>query len=152
MPESPNYRNARTPRTPRTPQLKDPTQTPRFYPVVKEGRTIDAKVRCPRGFGLHVRVTMLSATWEVFGTPASCLGWPQELGRLGGKGVNPGEKTLTPLSLADPPEEEDEAQFKPPHGMPRWLGDGLPGTQASHCLHQVFRRAEEDGKGPERDP
>lgn len=44
VPESPNYRNARTPRTPRTPQLKDPTQTPRFYPVVKEGRTIDAKV------------------------------------------------------------------------------------------------------------
>ncbi|RMB96681.1 hypothetical protein DUI87_26746 [Hirundo rustica rustica] len=43
VPESPNYRNARTPRTPRTPQLKDPTQTPRFYPVVKEGRTIDAK-------------------------------------------------------------------------------------------------------------
>lgn len=45
VPESPNYRNARTPRTPRTPQLKDPTQTPRFYPVVKEGRLIDAKVR-----------------------------------------------------------------------------------------------------------
>lgn len=44
VPESPNYRNARTPRTPRTPQLKDPTQTPRFYPVVKEGRLIDAKV------------------------------------------------------------------------------------------------------------
>ncbi|KAL8212116.1 UNVERIFIED_CONTAM: La ribonucleoprotein domain member 1 [Gekko kuhli] len=43
VPESPNYRNARTPRTPRTPQLKDPTQTPRFYPVVKEGRLIDAK-------------------------------------------------------------------------------------------------------------
>ncbi|XP_038269336.1 la-related protein 1 isoform X4 [Dermochelys coriacea] len=43
VPESPNYRNARTPRTPRTPQLKDPMQTPRFYPVVKEGRTIDAK-------------------------------------------------------------------------------------------------------------
>uniref|UniRef100_A0A2D4I1K6 HTH La-type RNA-binding domain-containing protein n=2 Tax=Micrurus lemniscatus lemniscatus TaxID=129467 RepID=A0A2D4I1K6_MICLE len=43
VPESPNYRSARTPRTPRTPQLKDPTQTPRFYPVVKEGRLIDAK-------------------------------------------------------------------------------------------------------------
>ncbi|XP_075458268.1 la-related protein 1 isoform X1 [Ascaphus truei] len=43
VPESPNYRNARTPRTPRTPRLKDPTLTPRFYPVVKEGRTIDAK-------------------------------------------------------------------------------------------------------------
>lgn len=52
VPESPNYRNARTPRTPRTPQLKDPTQTPRFYPVVKEGRTIDAKV----GLWLRCRV------------------------------------------------------------------------------------------------
>lgn len=46
VPESPNYRNARTPRTPRTPQLKDSSQTSRFYPVVKEGRTLDAKVRC----------------------------------------------------------------------------------------------------------
>lgn len=45
VPESPNYRNARTPRTPRTPQLKDSSQTSRFYPVVKEGRTLDAKVR-----------------------------------------------------------------------------------------------------------
>ncbi|KAM9253818.1 la-related protein 1 isoform 4-T4 [Dugong dugon] len=44
VPESPNYRNARTPRTPRTPQLKDSSQTSRFYPVVKEGRTIDAKM------------------------------------------------------------------------------------------------------------
>uniref|UniRef100_A0A4W3H6Y0 La ribonucleoprotein 1, translational regulator n=1 Tax=Callorhinchus milii TaxID=7868 RepID=A0A4W3H6Y0_CALMI len=43
VPESPNYRGARTPRTPRTPRLKDPSQTPRFYPVVKEGRPIDAK-------------------------------------------------------------------------------------------------------------
>ncbi|PIO33231.1 hypothetical protein AB205_0149790, partial [Aquarana catesbeiana] len=43
VPESPNYRNARTPRTPRTPRLKDPAFTPRFYPVVKEGRSIDAK-------------------------------------------------------------------------------------------------------------
>uniref|UniRef100_A0A8C2RG83 HTH La-type RNA-binding domain-containing protein n=1 Tax=Capra hircus TaxID=9925 RepID=A0A8C2RG83_CAPHI len=43
VPESPNYRNARTPRTPRTPQLKDSSQTSRFYPVVKEGRTLDAK-------------------------------------------------------------------------------------------------------------
>ncbi|RXM94172.1 La-related protein 1 [Acipenser ruthenus] len=43
VPESPNYRNARTPRTPHTPRLKDPTQTPRFYPVVKEGRPVDAK-------------------------------------------------------------------------------------------------------------
>uniref|UniRef100_A0A4W4E729 HTH La-type RNA-binding domain-containing protein n=1 Tax=Electrophorus electricus TaxID=8005 RepID=A0A4W4E729_ELEEL len=43
VPDSPNYRNSRTPRTPRTPRLKDPTQTPRFYPVVKEGRAVDAK-------------------------------------------------------------------------------------------------------------
>uniref|UniRef100_A0AAY4EGW5 HTH La-type RNA-binding domain-containing protein n=1 Tax=Denticeps clupeoides TaxID=299321 RepID=A0AAY4EGW5_9TELE len=43
VPDSPNYRSARTPRTPRTPRLKDPTQTPRFYPVVKEGRPVDAK-------------------------------------------------------------------------------------------------------------
>uniref|UniRef100_A0A452J4I2 HTH La-type RNA-binding domain-containing protein n=1 Tax=Gopherus agassizii TaxID=38772 RepID=A0A452J4I2_9SAUR len=68
VPESPNYRNARTPRTPRTPQLKDPTQTPRFYPVVKEGRTIDAKVRYPGGLRLCVRVTMLSEGKG--GTPA----------------------------------------------------------------------------------
>uniref|UniRef100_A0A8C1VR28 La ribonucleoprotein 1, translational regulator n=1 Tax=Cyprinus carpio TaxID=7962 RepID=A0A8C1VR28_CYPCA len=40
VPDSPSYR---TPRTPRTPRLKDPTQTPRFYPVVKEGRPLDAK-------------------------------------------------------------------------------------------------------------
>uniref|UniRef100_A0A8C9WP74 La ribonucleoprotein 1, translational regulator n=1 Tax=Scleropages formosus TaxID=113540 RepID=A0A8C9WP74_SCLFO len=43
VPDSPNYRNARTPRTPRTPRLKDPTQTPRFYPVVKDGRPVDNK-------------------------------------------------------------------------------------------------------------
>ncbi|KAI4899023.1 hypothetical protein NFI96_027206, partial [Prochilodus magdalenae] len=43
VPDSPSYRNARTPRTPRTPHLRDPTQTPRFYPVVKEGRPVDAK-------------------------------------------------------------------------------------------------------------
>uniref|UniRef100_A0A8C6Q4R0 La ribonucleoprotein 1, translational regulator n=1 Tax=Nothobranchius furzeri TaxID=105023 RepID=A0A8C6Q4R0_NOTFU len=43
VPESPNYRSARTPRTPRTPHRKDPTMTPRFYPVVKESRPVDAK-------------------------------------------------------------------------------------------------------------
>ncbi|XP_051533905.1 la-related protein 1-like isoform X5 [Myxocyprinus asiaticus] len=43
VPDSPNYRSARTPRTPRTPRLKDPTQTPRFYPVVKECRPLDTK-------------------------------------------------------------------------------------------------------------
>ncbi|XP_023675332.2 la-related protein 1-like [Paramormyrops kingsleyae] len=40
VPDSPSYRGARTPRTPR---LKDPSQMPRFYPVVKEGRPVDAK-------------------------------------------------------------------------------------------------------------
>lgn len=42
VPDSPNYR---TPRTPRTPHRKDQTMTPRFYPVVKESRPVDAKVR-----------------------------------------------------------------------------------------------------------
>jgi len=59
VPESPNYRNARTPRTPRTPQLKDPTQTPRFYPVVKEGRTIDAKVGLGLGQGWETGTSQL---------------------------------------------------------------------------------------------
>lgn len=59
VPESPNYRNARTPRTPRTPQLKDPTQTPRFYPVVKEGRTIDAKVGLGLGCTMGAGVSRL---------------------------------------------------------------------------------------------
>uniref|UniRef100_A0A673LGW2 La-related protein 1-like n=1 Tax=Sinocyclocheilus rhinocerous TaxID=307959 RepID=A0A673LGW2_9TELE len=40
VPDSPSYR---TPRTPRTPRLRDPAQTPRFYPVVKDGRPLDAK-------------------------------------------------------------------------------------------------------------
>uniref|UniRef100_A0A672YVM9 HTH La-type RNA-binding domain-containing protein n=1 Tax=Sphaeramia orbicularis TaxID=375764 RepID=A0A672YVM9_9TELE len=43
VPDSPNYRSARTPRTPRTPHRKDATMTPRFYPVVKESRPVDAK-------------------------------------------------------------------------------------------------------------
>ncbi|XP_078737215.1 la-related protein 1 [Lampetra fluviatilis] len=41
VPESPARRPPRTPRTPRTPRLMDPSKTPRFYPVVKEGRAID---------------------------------------------------------------------------------------------------------------
>ncbi|XP_068136033.1 la-related protein 1B [Hyperolius riggenbachi] len=32
---------ARTPKTPRTPRMQDPTKTPRFYPVVKEAKSID---------------------------------------------------------------------------------------------------------------
>uniref|UniRef100_A0A8C6SYC5 La ribonucleoprotein 1, translational regulator n=1 Tax=Neogobius melanostomus TaxID=47308 RepID=A0A8C6SYC5_9GOBI len=43
VPESPGFRSNRTPRTPRTPHRKDPTMTPRFYPVVKESRPVDAK-------------------------------------------------------------------------------------------------------------
>ncbi|KAF3841112.1 hypothetical protein F7725_006974 [Dissostichus mawsoni] len=43
VPDSPNYRSARTPRTPHTPHRKDSTMTPRFYPVVKESRPVDAK-------------------------------------------------------------------------------------------------------------
>lgn len=45
VPDSPNYRSARTPRTPRTPHRKDQSMTPRFYPVVKESRPVDAKVK-----------------------------------------------------------------------------------------------------------
>lgn len=55
VPDSPNYRSARTPRTPRTPHRKDQTMTPRFYPVVKESRPVDAKVghlpTCGETFG-----------------------------------------------------------------------------------------------------
>lgn len=44
VPESPIVYPPRTPKTPRTPRLQDPTKTPRFYPVVKEGGNIDGKV------------------------------------------------------------------------------------------------------------
>ncbi|KAM3938476.1 la-related protein 1B isoform 2-T3 [Leptodactylus fuscus] len=46
VPESPVSHPARTPRTPRTPRLQDPTKTPRFYPVVKEAKSVD--VQTPR--------------------------------------------------------------------------------------------------------
>lgn len=46
VPESPVSHPARTPRTPRTPRLQDPTKTPRFYPVVKDTKSID--VQTPR--------------------------------------------------------------------------------------------------------
>ncbi|XP_053559625.1 la-related protein 1B [Bombina bombina] len=46
VPESPIAFISRTPKTPRTPRLQDPTKTPRFYPVVKEPKTID--VQTPR--------------------------------------------------------------------------------------------------------
>lgn len=40
--------------------------------------------------------------------------------------------------LADSTEEEDEAQFEPPDGVPCGLGHGLSGAQAPNCLHQVL--------------
>ncbi|XP_066429854.1 la-related protein 1B isoform X3 [Eleutherodactylus coqui] len=46
VPESPVSHPARTPKTPRTPRLQDPTKIPRFYPVVKEAKSID--VQTPR--------------------------------------------------------------------------------------------------------
>ncbi|OCT99810.1 hypothetical protein XELAEV_18005591mg [Xenopus laevis] len=41
--QSPISCRVRTPKSPRTPRLKDPNKTPRFYPVVKEARSIDVK-------------------------------------------------------------------------------------------------------------
>lgn len=49
VPESPRNYVSRTPRTPRTPRMQDPTKTPRFYPVVKESRSIDVQVIKSRG-------------------------------------------------------------------------------------------------------
>ncbi|XP_063166164.1 la-related protein 1B isoform X3 [Candoia aspera] len=48
VPESPGVHPTRTPKTPRTPRLQDPNKTPRFYPVVKEARTIDVGTRRKR--------------------------------------------------------------------------------------------------------
>ncbi|XP_053110107.1 la-related protein 1B isoform X7 [Hemicordylus capensis] len=48
VPESPRVHPTRTPKTPRTPRLQDPNKTPRFYPVVKEARSIDVKTRRKR--------------------------------------------------------------------------------------------------------
>ncbi|XP_064006051.1 la-related protein 1B isoform X6 [Pogoniulus pusillus] len=44
VPDSPCLHPGVTPRTPRTPRLQDPNKTPRFYPVVKEPRSIDVKI------------------------------------------------------------------------------------------------------------
>jgi len=44
VPDSPYVHPGFNPRTPRTPRLQDPNKTPRFYPVVKEARSIDVKV------------------------------------------------------------------------------------------------------------
>ncbi|KAM9451357.1 la-related protein 1 isoform 2-T2 [Clarias gariepinus] len=43
VPDSPGYRAPHTPHTPRTPRCKHSTHTPRFYPVIKDGRPVDAK-------------------------------------------------------------------------------------------------------------
>jgi len=45
------------------------------------------------------------------------------------------------LIPADAAEEEDPAQRQPAHGVPRWLGDGLPGAPLPHDLRQVRRRS-----------
>lgn len=44
VPDSPGYRAPHTPHTPRTPRCKHNTHTPRFYPVIKDGRPVDTKV------------------------------------------------------------------------------------------------------------
>ncbi|XP_063776398.1 la-related protein 1B isoform X2 [Pseudophryne corroboree] len=41
--ESPVSCPSKIPKTPRTPRLQNPTKTPRFYPVVKEAKSIDAQ-------------------------------------------------------------------------------------------------------------
>ncbi|KAM8939488.1 la-related protein 1B [Pelodytes ibericus] len=46
LPQSPVICIPKTPKTPRTPRLQDPTKTPRFYPVVKEPKSVD--VQTPR--------------------------------------------------------------------------------------------------------
>ncbi|XP_053920387.1 la-related protein 1B isoform X3 [Cuculus canorus] len=43
VPDSSRVYPGFTPRTPRTPRLQDPNKTPRFYPVVKETRSLDVK-------------------------------------------------------------------------------------------------------------
>lgn len=45
VPESPVSIPVRTPKTPRTPRLQDPSKTPRFYPVVKETKSMDNQVK-----------------------------------------------------------------------------------------------------------
>lgn len=60
-------------------------------------------------------------------------------GRSWGSQLGPEEREHIPDApcLADSTEEEDEAQFEPSDGVPRGLGDGLQGAQATDCLHQV---------------
>lgn len=85
--------------------------------MVKEGRTIDAKVG--PGLGAWVRGQDFPA------------------------GMWRGSKRVPDaLCLTDPTEEEDKAQFKSPNGVPRGLGDGLPGAQTPNSLHQVLEMGE----------
>lgn len=67
-------------------------------------------------------------------------GWEAGAGRLGLPGGAWRGRGRVPdaLCLADPTEEEDEAQLKPPDGVPRGLGDGLAGAQAPNRLYQVL--------------
>lgn len=38
---------------------------------------------------------------------------------------------------SDAEEEENQPQLQPSSGSPHRLGDGLPGTPAALCIHQV---------------
>lgn len=94
--------------------------TPRFYPVVKESRPVDAKVRrlslghfCV--FTLLVSFPTISpAAWLVCCTSSNFPSVP-----------------------ADAQEEEDPAQFQPSHGVSRWLGDGFQRASLPNCVCQV---------------
>lgn len=90
--------------------------------MVKEGRTIDAKVRA----GLQC------------GTGAGLC----QMGTGGERNTFPDAPCL-----ADSAEEEDKAQFKPSDGVPCGLGDGFSGTQAPNCLYQVLEAGMHDHRG-----
>lgn len=64
--------------------------------------------------------------------------WEAGTGRLPGGAWRGRGRVPDALCLADPTEEEDEAQLKPPDGVPRGLGDGLAGAQAPNRLYQVL--------------
>ena len=85
--------------------------TPRFYPVVKESRPVDAKVRWPLSgdenpiySGGNVSSYGPTHLYEVF--------W----------------------YFSDTEEEEDPTQLQPTHGVPRRLGDGLQRAPLTYCL------------------
>lgn len=108
VPESPSTSQPRTPRTPRTPGRQDPNKTPRFYPVMKESASIDGQVSSPLRVLLPVRLFVVFLQRDEF-------------------------KFLLP----DAEEEEDPPQLQPPPGSSHRLGDGLPGTSLTFCIHQV---------------